>query len=68
MQSRTTYKQKFALIPVTVESNNRIWLKNYYTVYKHYGHGSISNGHSHRDRIENISEQEYVVRKLTDGF
>lgn len=72
LQVRAEYKRKFAFLPTLVDDKEKIWLKNYYTVYKIYGHGVLSGKfgdmNSHKDTIGNISEEEYVVRKLTDGF
>lgn len=73
MKYNVQYKKKFALFPVIVaDSKDKIWLKNYYTVYKCWGHGLMSTSyvsdHTHVDKVEDISEQEYIVRKLTEGF
>jgi hypothetical protein len=63
------YKKRFALFPVTCSDGTEVWLKNYYKKYElwnsDYSPGEECN---HRDFIENISEAEYVVRKLADNL
>jgi len=71
--SKIEYKKKFALFPTTCSDNTRVWLKPYYTMYKIYGwsnDGKIFNGDNylHRDKIEDIAEDTYLIRKLIEGF
>ena len=69
------YKKKFAWLPTKV-SKNKIWLKTYYSKYHNWGCSYMSVRNSkehyascyHQDFVENISESEYLVRKLADNL
>ena len=68
----TEYKKKFAWLPVKITGETKIWLKPFYRKYHNWGH-STSNKRDdkyecmyHRDFVENITEDEYLVRKLAD--
>ena len=71
----TEYRKKFAWLPVRCDNEKKkIWLTSYYQYFINWGH-SFSSGKSkdgmyesmyHQDFIGNITEQEYVVRKLSD--
>lgn len=65
------YRKKFALFPVTCSCGTRIWLTRYYTKYRLWGFKQITREndcHLHTDRLENITEAEYIVRKLAEGI
>lgn len=66
--SSSIYKRKYALFPKICADGTRVWLKYYYSKYILWGHRSKTSGHGHTDYIEDISEAEYIVRKLTEGF
>ncbi len=73
MKSRVVYKKKLAFMPVTCHDGVKVWLKPYYAKYLVWG--SIENVNSyddeayyHTDFIENITEAEYIVRKLSENY
>ena len=70
MVSSVEYKKKYAILPIICEDGMQVWLKNYYTKYMHWGHRSVyvDGDHCHTDKCENITEAEYIVRKLIEGF
>ena len=73
LSSYVEYRKKFALWPIKCSDDASIWFKFYYKKYElwsHGGKGKIFNDEEylHTDFIENISEAEYIVRRLTEGF
>lgn len=76
LTSCVVYKKKFALFPHKCEDNTVVWLKNYYTKYKYWGWrcgitaADISTriDELHEDKLEDITEEEYIVRRLTEGI
>lgn len=72
MQSYTSYKKKFATFPVVTIDGQKIWWESYYIFYRHwvnsYGGEINHDKQNHRDRIGNISEAEYLVRKLSESL
>lgn len=72
LSSMAVYKKKFALSPVVCQDGTKVWLKHYYTKYEYWGwsHQTVTDedlDSLHKDTCENITEAEYLVRKLTDG-
>jgi hypothetical protein len=75
LTSTIIYKKKFALYPVKCHDGTQVWLDHYYTKYQYWGfRGAVSisdidniKHNLHEDKLENISEAEYIVRKLTEG-
>jgi hypothetical protein len=72
MTSKSFYKKKFALFPIKCFDGEKVWLENYYKKYTIWGTGGHwpDNGgdYGHTDFIEDISEAEYIVRRLKEGF
>lgn len=76
LTSTVIYKKKFALLPRRCEDGTLVWLKNYYTKFQFWGfRRSITMANVldyrddlHEDKLENITEAEYIIRKLTEGF
>ncbi len=70
--STIEYKRKFALFPQQCSDGPRIWLKYYYARYKHWGtrerYGPGDDFGYHTDFLENISEAEYIIRKLAENL
>jgi hypothetical protein len=73
LESYILYKKKFAITPITSHDGQRIWMRTYYakyTIWSGYDQnpGSLSSNTSYRhtDFIENITEEEYIVRKISD--
>ncbi len=59
-----SYARQFAWYPIST-TDGLIWLKHYYieTYLYYYGHNRIQP--FKREHSANISEQEYIVRKLS---
>jgi hypothetical protein len=72
MVSTTFYKKRFALFPIMSIDGEKVWLKNYYKKYILWGHSGQylhpGGAYGHIDFIEDISEAEYIVRRLKEGF
>ncbi len=71
MNSISIYEKRFAFFPVVCQDSTRVWFKHYYVKYQQWGKRSVRDGDLygvHTDREENITEAEYIVRKLTEGF
>jgi hypothetical protein len=69
--SKNVYVRKFALFPKVCGDGTKVWLDNYYVKYVYWGFkGSdfTNNTELHRDKHESITEAEYIVRKLIEGF
>jgi len=64
------YKKRFAFLPKTCSDGSVVFLKNYYEKYLHWvreaSHFLEKDFHAHTDFVENITEAEYIVRKLSD--
>ena len=76
LTSSVIYKKKFALFPCRCADGTTVWLKHYYTKYVYWGFRrpvTITDVIAHRDdlhedRLEDITEAEYIVRRLTEGI
>lgn len=72
ISSKSVYRRKFALAPVKEVGGQYIWLKFYYKKYTIWAHRPSNKifdndeDYYHRDFNENISEQEYMIRKLAE--
>ena len=64
LSHKTKYKRRFAFLPVLSLDNTIIWFDFYYKKYEIWG----QDNSSHADFIENITEAEYIVRKLADNL
>ncbi len=67
------YKKKFALLPKECADGTKVWFKYYYSKYNIWTpHHSIrvfdDTDYHHKDFVEDITEAEYIVRKLTEGL
>lgn len=65
LECRPFYKKKFALLPITTKNGEKIWLKYYFKKFNLYHHRN-NTLHCHTDFVESISEEEMVVRKLSE--
>lgn len=70
LEAHIIYKRKWALTPVVCTDGEKVWLDHYYTVQrlwcsKHVDEYDIRNN-SHKDFLGNITEAEYIVRKLAE--
>lgn len=66
------YKRRWAILPVECSGGEKVWFKHYYTVHrlwsnKYVDEYDISNN-NHRDFLGNITEAEYIVRKLAENL
>lgn len=75
IKSTIIYGKKFALIPTKCHCGASVWLKNYYVKYVYWGTRVLDPNDKnfdkfdmHIDTLEKITEAEYLVRKLTEGF
>jgi hypothetical protein len=76
LTSKNMYKKKYALFPTKCEDGTVVWLKNYYVKYRYWGFrraitaADIADYRDdlHEDKCENITEAEYIVRRLTEGI
>lgn len=69
LSSRTAYKRKWALFPVECKNGEKVWLDHYYTVHRLWGSTYTDDrNYSHKDFLGNITESEYIVRKLADNL
>jgi hypothetical protein len=72
LASKSFYKRKFAIFPVDCTGGVRVWFKFYYkkfTVWKHSPSNKIFDDdvdYYHKDFNENITEEDYIVRKLAE--
>jgi hypothetical protein len=64
--STIRYKKSFAFMPVDLDGD-KVWLKVYYKKYQNWK-APYGGGNGHTDFIENITEAEYIIRKLTEKF
>lgn len=68
------YQKKFALLPVKTKDGEIIWLSSYYKKFVTYRYqsGALNktwdDGHEHTDFVENITEETFVVRKLSENL
>ncbi len=63
------YKKRWALRPITCADGTRVWFKSYYSYYRLWATSHFeSEDYQHKDFIENITEAEYIVRKLADSL
>jgi hypothetical protein len=64
------YRKRFALFPVKCSGGESVTFKFYYKKYTIWTHGNPSNliedTYRHTDFIENITEAEYIIRKLAE--
>lgn len=65
---RNVYKRKFAILPVDCVGGDRVWFEYYYAKYQIWHYSSDTTTDLHTDRHEDITEAEYIVRRLTEGF
>ena len=66
LTSYIKYKRKFAFWPKN-SADNKIWFKHYYSVHRIWTHSydKLCVEYLHDDFVENITEAEYIVRKLS---
>ena len=69
--SKSFYKKRFAIWPVTCADSSRVWLKVYYKKYQRWSHDCVSDAgygveYSHTDFVESVTEDEYLIRKLAE--
>jgi len=65
LTSTTRYKKAFAWFPKKI-GNEMIWWKNYYKKYVTWGFENDSYGHT--EMTEELTEDVYLVRKLSENL
>jgi hypothetical protein len=68
MIASTRYIKKFAFIKTQCSDGTEVWLKNYYKKYEVWNSSFLEGEDFHIDFIENITEAEYIIRKLADNL
>jgi len=70
LKHQTEYRKCFAFLPVRFPNGEKIWLKHYYKKYDIWGHESYTDWPKeyHTDFNENITEAEYIIRKLAENL
>lgn len=70
LESRTFYKRKWAFKPITCSDGTILWFKSYYSQYRKWSSNlfEVEDEYGHIDFVENITEAEYIVRKLADNL
>ena len=75
IMSVNRYKKCFALFPVTCSDGKKVWFETYYSKYIISGNDIINSTnytggeiHLHSDFVENITEAEYLVRRLSESL
>lgn len=69
LDSHIEYNKKWAFWPVPCSDGIKVWGEYYYRKLKVWGftdHNDFVYGHT--DFIENITEAEYIVRKLAENL
>jgi hypothetical protein len=61
------YKKKWAYRPIICSAGEKVWFKNYYSVYRVWSSDIYDDENSHIDFLENITEADYIVRKLAEN-
>lgn len=67
LEQEIVYKRRFAFLKTTCSSNETVWMSWYYSVY-HIWKDRSSCTMGHTDFVENITEAEFIVRRLSDGI
>ena len=71
LEQEIVYKRRFAFLKTTCSSNETVWMSWYYSVYHIWkDRHSYAKGRDvgHTDFVENITEAEFIVRRLSDGI
>ena len=69
LTKKIIYKKKFALTRILCSDGSDVWLKNYYKKYEIWSDSEIEEyRYRHTDFIENVTEAEYIIRKLADNL
>lgn len=70
--SKTVYKRRWAIRPVVCSCGEKVWFSPYYSKYRVWGSKFTddidSEEYPHTDFVENITEAEYIVRKLAENL
>ncbi|HEY6437041.1 MAG TPA: hypothetical protein VIY47_10660 [Ignavibacteriaceae bacterium] len=64
------YRKKFAWFPIKI-NDDKIWLKRYYSKYRIWANARVfgdEDDYKHTDFIENVTTEEYIVRKLAENL
>ena len=67
LKSTCFYKKRFAVVPVRC-TDKVVTFQYYYKKYRKWEASYSYEDEYHIDFIENISEEEFIVRKLADNL
>lgn len=77
LTKHVVYKKRFAILPTKCSDDSMVWMKVYYKKYIIWNHHSsfvpedvldFMNKNEHTDFIENVTEEDYLVRKLAEAL
>jgi hypothetical protein len=70
LKSKSEYRKRFAFRPVVCSDGTKVWFKSYYKKYEQWSHGDgasyYDEGYLHTDFIENVTEADFIIRKLAE--
>lgn len=66
MFSEIVYEKKFSFYPIKCVDGSIVFIKNYYKKYIIWTSSKIEGGYFHKEYIESITEDEYIIRKLAE--
>lgn len=66
MESVNVYQRRFAFRKTTCSGGEIVRFCFYYKMYCVWSHGDMSDDYQHIDFVENITEAEYIVRRLIE--
>lgn len=65
------YKRVFALLPTKCSDNSIVWFKFYYKKYQTWKSNFNRDNESswgHTDYLENVTEADYLIRRLAENL
>ena len=68
LKSMTCYKKRFAFFPVKCIDGTVVWMKSFYKKYQKWYYKSFNENDPdlHTDFLGNITQDEYIIIKLTE--
>lgn len=62
------YKKKFAILPKVTPDGSVIWMKRYYKRYVVWSHNYDTESYYHKEFIENVIEEDYIIWRLSGNL
>jgi hypothetical protein len=62
---KIVYKKRFAFIPTVLYDGSRVWFDRYYKKYAMW-YAEFNPKQYHTDFVENVPEDVYLIRKLSE--